>query len=154
MSLKPETHVRLNARLKAQLMTQAAQAAKTAYAPYSRFKVGAALLTGDGTIYLGCNVENASFGLTVCAERVAVFAAVAARGARAVDARALAVTNIAGKTASPCGACRQVLQELAPDAVVLYRGDSGVVESSVTKLLPSAFRMAPPTERQAPDMVS
>lgn len=145
MSPEPETKARLSGTLKSQLMSQAAQAAKTAYAPYSRFKVGAALLTGDGTIYLGCNVENASFGLTICAERVALFAAVAARGVDQVDARALAVTNIDEKDASPCGACRQVLLELAPDAVVLFRDDGGLVETPVTELLPSAFRIAPST---------
>ncbi len=108
-----------------------------AFAEYSRFAVGAALLAADGRVYAGCNVENASYGLTICAERAAVFAAVAA-GQRQFEL--LAVASAGG--AAPCGACRQVLFEFAPELpIVLVDAErpSTVVAANLRELLPGAF---------------
>jgi cytidine deaminase len=112
-----------------------------AHAPYSRFRVGAAVRDERGRIHTGCNVENASYGLTVCAERNAVAAAVAA-GARAV--REVAVITPTRPPGTPCGACRQVLAELAgDDARVLLAGPRGAAdETTLGALLPRAFRLA------------
>lgn len=119
------------------LMGEAARARRRAYAPYSHFPVGAALLTRDGTVVHGCNVENASYGLTVCAERNAVFQAVA-RGLG--DFVAIAVTAREGKGAPPCGSCRQVLHEFAPHMRVFWRDRRGrIAEETVGGLLPHAF---------------
>jgi cytidine deaminase len=119
-------------------LVQAASAAREcAYAPYSRFAVGAALLDAQGDIHIGCNVENASYGLTICAERSAFFAAVT-RGRR--QFLALALVADAAPPAMPCGACRQVLRELAPKlpiAAVNLTGER--IETSLDRLLPSSF---------------
>lgn len=120
----------------AERLLAAARAARDrAYAPYSRFPVGAAVLAG-GSVFSGCNVENASFGLTICAERVAVFAAVAA-GHRRVEAVAVA-GDPAGATA-PCGACRQVLHEFGPDMTVILNRAGQPVTLPLSSLLPLAF---------------
>lgn len=118
------------------LLQAAVAAAGQAYAPYSRFAVGAALLTTSGEIFCGCNVENASYGLTICAERVAVFRAVA-EGARHFQALALSVPG----AGSPCGACRQVLHEFAPDLEILLGDEKGRLHHklSLPELLPAAF---------------
>lgn len=114
----------------------AAEAARArAYAPYSHFSVGAAVLA-DGAIYAGCNIENASYGLTVCAERVAVFSAVAA-GVRAVDA--VAIASSANTLTAPCGACRQVLHEFGPAMSVIMHGGGETVTRSLAELLPLSF---------------
>ncbi len=119
------------------LLAEAMTARDRAYAPYSGFRVGAAVETDDGSLIAGCNVESASFGLTVCAERVAVFAAVA-RGYRSV--RRLAVVTDTPTPTPPCGACRQVLFEFAADAEVLMANTAGlVISSTVRELLPRAF---------------
>jgi cytidine deaminase len=107
-----------------------------AYAPYSRFRVGCALEADDGRVFVGCNVENASYGLTICAERAAVCAAVAA-GARRLR-RAVVVTD-ANPPAAPCGACRQVLSEFGRDLLVEGIGPAGAVRWTMAELLPSAF---------------
>ncbi len=108
-----------------------------AHAPYSRFAVGAALLAEDGRVFAGCNVENASFGLTLCAERAALVAAVAA-GARRFSA--VAIVTPAEGPISPCGACRQVLAEFAPDLWVVSRGRGGAVARwRLFELLPAAM---------------
>jgi cytidine deaminase len=123
-----------------ELVAAARAARKLAYAPYSNFQVGAALLTEDGTVVTGANVENASYGLSICAERVAVFAAVAA-GHRRFTAIAVAVNG--AEPGSPCGACRQVLNEFpaGPDLQVVCAGDQGdqVEITTLGALLPGAF---------------
>ncbi|MEM7144612.1 MAG: cytidine deaminase [Verrucomicrobiota bacterium] len=119
-----------------QLLAAAARARQNAYAPYSNFKVGAALLTETGEIFTGCNVENASYGLSMCAERTAVFKAVA-EGQRSFKAIAISLTS----DGSPCGACRQVLHEFAPNLLILIGDDSGQLTSQTTldALLPNPF---------------
>jgi cytidine deaminase len=120
-----------------QLVAAAREVRANAYAPASKFLVGAALLTDDGRVFVGCNVENASYGLTICAERAAVCAAVAA-GARRVVAVAV-VTGLADP-ARPCGACRQVLSEFGPDMQVVLAGTGeSELTTTLAKLLPDAF---------------
>lgn len=128
---------------KSKLIQAAARARQRAVAPYSKFKVGAALLTKSGSIVSGANVESASYGLTCCAERVALFSALTSGRKHFV---AVAVVARATGGASPCGACRQLLAEYAPEAMV-YMADSAALkqirESSVQELLPSAFVIVP-----------
>ena len=118
------------------LVESARAVQQRAYAPYSRFRVGCALEADDGRVFVGCNVENASYGLTICAERAAVCAAVAA-GARRLR-RAVVVTD-ANPPAAPCGACRQVLSEFGRDLLVEGIGPAGAVRWTMAELLPSAF---------------
>jgi cytidine deaminase len=122
------------------LIKAAQAAAKNAYAPYSQFRVGAALLTAKGEIFAGCNVENASYGMTNCAERTAVFAAVAHSGPK-LDIRAVAVLNANDLPCAPCGACRQVIHEFGPEAIILFPTAQGWTESHITELLPEGFRL-------------
>lgn len=121
----------------AQLIAEARKARIQAYAPYSNFAVGAAILTKNGEVFVGCNVENASFGLTICAERVAATTAVAA-GQRDFVRMALSLPE----SGSPCGACRQFLSEFCDDMEILIddsdREDS-VRETTLAKLLPDQF---------------
>lgn len=129
MNLTPEIRQRLE--------QVARSAAGASYSPYSRFPVGAAVLMASGTVFTGCNVENASFGLCNCAERTAVFTAVAAGERKLV---AVAVYTPTPRPTTPCGACRQVLNEFGPRAVVLSTCDSELrVETTVDQLLPVAF---------------
>jgi cytidine deaminase len=128
--------------IRQKLFRQARAAMKHAYAPYSHFHVGAAILLGDGRVFTGCNVENASYGLTICAERSAVFAAVAA-SARKPEIVAVAVVNQRGVPCSPCGACRQVLAEFGPRATVWYLGAKGVVQRTMQELLVDGFTLCP-----------
>jgi cytidine deaminase len=122
----------------------AEEAAHHAYVPYSRYAVGAALLFEEGAVVTGCNVENLSYGLSICAERTAVFRAIAERGA-ASKIVAIAVTNLAGQASAPCGACRQVLHEFAAgDALVTYRTLEGWATRPFRELLPDAFVFEPP----------
>ncbi|MDD2762598.1 MAG: cytidine deaminase [Opitutaceae bacterium] len=119
------------------LAAAARRVAQAAYAPYSKFRVGAAVLAGSGRIYTGCNVENASYGLSICAERAAVFKAVAA-GERTIAA--LAVRTPTRKPTPPCGACRQVLHEFGPAMTVICACRSrGRIETTLDRLLPAAF---------------
>ena len=119
------------------LMRAAESARRNSYAPYSRFPVGAAILLRDGRIVTGCNVENASYGLAVCAERNAVFKAVSA-GER--DFVAIAVTAREGRGAPPCGSCRQVLHEFAPEILVYWRDARGrIVRRKLGVLLALPF---------------
>jgi len=118
------------------LLSAARDARQYAYAPYSRFTVGAALDTGDGQVFLGCNVENASYGLTMCAERVAIGTAITA-GYR--NFTTIAVAGPDGVVTSPCGACRQVLAEFNRDMTVVYTTPDGPVTTTVAELLPHSF---------------
>lgn len=122
------------------LLEAAAAAQQHAYAPYSKFFVGAAVLTESGNLYTGCNVENASYGLTNCAERTAIFKAVADEGP-GVKIRAIAVTNAQNVPCSPCGACRQVIYEFGPGATVVYQGTKGYVSMAAKDLLPAGFTL-------------
>lgn len=120
-------------------MIQAAVAARAnAYAPYSHYPVGAAVLTGSGRIFGGCNIENASYGLTICAERVALSAAIAA-GER--DLRALAIAGGEGQPAMPCGACRQFIAEWAEQSlpIAIVSGQGERVDLTLGDLLPRPF---------------
>jgi len=118
-----------------ELVALAARAREAAYAPYSKYKVGAALLAKSGKIYTGCNVENAVYSLTICAERTAVFKAVS-EGEQAFEAIAVVTSN--GGT--PCGSCRQVLAEFGLDTRVLIATPEEIVsEETVGTLLPGAF---------------
>ena len=122
------------------LLRAATEAMQHAYAPYSKFRVGAAILTGSGKVFLGCNVENASYGMTNCAERTAIFCAVADLGPE-MEIRAVAVTNDRGVPCSPCGACRQVIYEFGPEAIVFFQGKKGWKQSAIAELLPEGFRL-------------
>lgn len=123
---------------KEKLLAAARAATANAYAPYSNFFVGAAVLLDSGEVFTGCNVENASYGLTICAERNAIFAAVAAKGRIAI--RAVAAVNSVSTACSPCGACRQVIAEFSrPETPVYYQGQNGVVETTMAELLPDSF---------------
>lgn len=119
-----------------ELKRHAREAAAHAYAPYSRFAVGAAVLADTGEMYRGANVENASYGLSICAERNAVFQAVA-HGARRVEALAVYTPTTAATT--PCGACRQVLLEFGADALVICSTDRDERRFKLSDLLPAAF---------------
>jgi cytidine deaminase len=123
--------------LDVELLAAARAAAANAHAPYSRFAVGAALRAADGSVHLGVNVENASYGLTSCAERNAVFAAVAA-GHREFAAIAI---HADAASAPPCGAGRQVLAEFAPELRVIRLRDGAAVASSLAELLPERFAL-------------
>lgn len=114
----------------------AATARNSAYAPYSKFQVGAALLAENGEVFNGCNVENASYGLTICAERTAVFKAVSA-GHTSFTAIAISVPG----SGSPCGACRQVLNEFNPAMMIYLADEKGRItrETTLQQLLPDAF---------------
>ncbi len=124
--------------LKARLVKAALDARNLAYVPYSEYRVGAALLTKGGKIYSGCNIENASFGLTNCAERTAIFKAVS-EGER--EFAGLAVAVFGNKAASPCGACRQVLREFFSDSVeiILVNEEGKGTVTTIAQLLPGAF---------------
>jgi len=119
-----------------ELLQLASQARNYAYAPYSKFQVGAALLTKNNRVFTGCNVENASYGLTNCAERSAVFNAIS-NGIQTFSAIAIAAPN----GGAPCGACRQVLNEFSPN-LKIYLGDENgrlLREVQLSELLPDAF---------------
>ena len=119
------------------LLVAARDARDKAFAPFSRFKVGAAILSRDGRIWTGCNIENASFGLTLCAERVAIFKAIS-EGARDFDQ--VAIVTAASTLTPPCGACRQVLWEFAPGAEVILANVRGKRQRmKLSTLLPKPF---------------
>ena len=126
----------LTNEMRTRLVQEAISARQWAYAPYSNYPVGAALLTASGRVYDGVNVENAAYPTTMCAERVAVFKAVS-EGEREFTAMAVVTAN----GGSPCGSCRQVLAEFGLDTVVLIADVNGVIsrETSVRELLPGAF---------------
>jgi cytidine deaminase len=125
---------------RALLLAKAREARSRAYAPYSNFRVGAAVLTEKGNIFSGVNVENASYGLTVCAERSAIFNAVSQEGPE-MRIKALAVLCEQPGPSPPCGACRQVISEFGPDAIIIFQGRDGLEEVSISQLLPAAFSL-------------
>jgi cytidine deaminase len=129
----------------ADLRHRAQTAAHHAYAPYSHFRVGAALLLADGSIVTGCNVENTSYRLTVCAEQCAIASAVALHGP-GIRIRALAIANLNATASQPCGACRQTILEFsAPDTLLLYPGESDATsQATIAQLLPAAFLLPHP----------
>lgn len=119
------------------LITEAEKARKRAYAPYSKFKVGAAVLSADGKIFTGCNIENASFGLALCAERVAIFKAISEGSTKF---KAIAIIGDTDKPCSPCGACRQVISEFGEDIPLIMANLKGDVKiKKIKELLPEAF---------------
>ncbi len=119
------------------IIRSAIAARKKAYAPYSKFKVGAAIETKDGRIYTGCNVENASYGLSICAERVAVTKAVS-EGAK----RFKRIVIVTKNATTPCGACRQFLMEFNPDLEIIFADPKGRSnKTTLSKLLPRAFNL-------------
>ena len=122
------------------LLRSARKVMKNAYAPFSHFRVGAAILTAKGQVFVGCNVENSSYGMTNCAERTAIFSAIAKDGPD-LEIRAVAVVNDHGVPCSPCGACRQVIYEFGPHAVIFYQAEKGPKQSLITDLLPEGFRL-------------
>jgi cytidine deaminase len=134
------TRKTLSADLRAKLLRSAQRVMKNAHAPYSKFRVGAAILLSNGRVFSGCNVENASYGMTNCAERTAIFSAVAQLGPK-IEIRAVSVVNDHGVPCSPCGACRQVIYEFGPDAMIFFQGAKGPQQAHITELLPEGFRL-------------
>ncbi len=129
--------MKLPAPLCRKLEKAARTAAKASYSPYSKFRVGAAILTGSGKVYTGANIENASYGLCNCAERTTIFTAAAA-GERTV--KAVAVYTPTRTATTPCGACRQVINEFGPTALILSVCDQpDRIETTLDRLLPAAF---------------
>lgn len=127
-----------------ELITAAQQAREQAYVPYSHFAVGAALLTKSGEVFTGCNVENAAYGLTTCAERTAISKAVS-EGHRAYTT--IAIVCGSGEYCSPCGSCRQIIAEFGADIRVLMANNRGEYsEKSINDLLPGHFTLEPPTQ--------
>lgn len=121
-----------------ELIDKAKEARANAYAPYSKFLVGSALITENGKIFTGCNIENVSLGLSICAERVAIFKAVA-EGIK--DIRAIAVIGDTEEPCTPCGACRQVMMEFAPDMkVVMANLHNKIKIKKARDLLPDSFK--------------
>src|SRR5438874_11007785 len=130
----------VSSKQREQLLRAARRVTKNAYAPYSNFRVAAAILTSKGETFSGCNVENASYGMTNCAERTAIFSAIASDGPK-LDIRAVAVVNDRGVPCSPCGACRQVIYEFGPEAIIFFPGAKGWKQAHITELLPEGFRL-------------
>ncbi|AZV56734.1 cytidine deaminase [Clostridium sp. AWRP] len=120
------------------LVSKAFEGRKNAYAPYSNFKVGAAVLAEDGKVYTGCNIENASYGATNCAERTAIFKAIS-EGNRAI--KAIAIVGVENDYTYPCGVCRQVIAEFASKdtEIILGKGEGEYIVKTLDELLPGAF---------------
>ncbi|HOJ88472.1 MAG TPA: cytidine deaminase [Pseudothermotoga sp.] len=121
-----------------ELIRIAKESMNKAYAPYSEFRVGAVVVTKNGKIFTGCNIENSSYGLTICAERVAIFSAIAA-GETQIEKLVVVADTI--EPVSPCGACRQVMSEFGDFEVILANLQGKVTTTKVSDLLPHAFRM-------------
>ena len=124
-----------------QLIEVATQAINSAYAPYSQFRVGAAVLTVTGKIFSGCNIENASYGLSMCAERNAIANAIIGNESDTMKLKAIAVANSQSVSCSPCGACRQVIWEFGQDARVIFLGSQGWHNLTIKELLPEGFSL-------------
>jgi cytidine deaminase len=125
-----------------ELRKLASTAAERSYSPYSKFRVGAALMLDDGSIYTGCNIENASYRLTICAENTAIANAISNAGPK-IHVRAIAVANLNNSASMPCGACRQILLEFGgPDTWIFGPGENGPVEVSLKDLLPYGFHLS------------
>jgi len=120
------------------LVSKAFEGKKNAYAPYSNFKVGAAVLAEDGKVYIGCNIENASYGATNCAERTAIFKAVS-EGNKAI--KAIAIVGVENNYTYPCGVCRQVIAEFAlkDTKIILGKNEDEYLVKTLDELLPGAF---------------
>ena len=120
------------------LVEKAIEARSTAYVPYSKFQVGAAIITSNDNVFLGCNIENASYGLTNCAERTAIFKAVSEGD---TEIKAIAVVADTEGPVSPCGACRQVIAEFATDETKIYLANlnGNVKETTISEILPGYF---------------
>jgi cytidine deaminase len=131
---------KVSAAMRERLFRSASKVMKNAYAPFSKFRVGAAILTSKGQIFEGCNVENSSYGMTNCAERTAIFSAIAKHGPK-LEILAVAVATDHDGPCSPCGACRQVIYEFGPQAIIFYQGKDGPKRSLITDLLPEGFRL-------------
>ena len=129
---------KLDTKILDELKEQAKEASKNSYSPYSKFPVGAAILTESGKIYSGCNVENASYGLSNCAERTAIFKA-ASEGQRSL--LAIAIYTPTQTTTAPCGACRQVIYEFGPECTVINICDNpkNSITATMDQILPRAF---------------
>ena len=120
-----------------ELVKMAEEAMENAYSPYSKFKVGAALVADDGSVYTGCNIENSSFGATICAERTAIVKAVS-EGKRKFEK--IAIVSSSGDTTYPCGICRQVMSEFMIDADVVFKDkDGNIIVEKVKDLIPKSF---------------
>lgn len=115
------------------------QAKESAYSPYSNFKVGAATLTKTGSVFLGCNVENASYGLTICAERSSICSAISS-GIKPGDIEAIAIAS-SGSNFSPCGACRQFIIEFGKEITVIYHFNGRLVADKICDLFPASFEV-------------
>ena len=133
------TAITISPAHRAELLHAARQIAQHSYAPYSGFRVGAALLLEGGVIVAAANVENASYGLSICAERAAIFSAIAQHGPK-VRISAVAITNLNNAPSPPCGGCRQVLSEfMPPDGLVLFPFDGTVETHTLVELFPLGF---------------
>jgi cytidine deaminase len=135
------TQVKLTTAEQKQLIEVATQGMQKAYAPYSQFKVGAAVLTSTGEIFPGCNIENASYGLSICAERNAIANAIIGSEEDTMTIKAIAVANSQNVSCSPCGACRQVIWEFGKNTQVIFRSSQGWQTSSIKDLLPVGFSL-------------
>lgn len=130
----------MTSALQEKLIALAKEGQKNAYTPYSKFAVGVAILTEDGDLFTGCNVENISYGLTICGERTAIFKMISEKGPRALI-KVIAITTKADIPCAPCGACRQVILEFStPETLVIYKGPEGYITTPISHLLPDAFK--------------
>jgi len=133
----------IDSEMEQRLLASATDALINAYAPYSQFRVGSCVLTEAGRVYSGANVENQSYGLTICAERAAICTAVAAEGPR-MSLVAIAVVTDPRQACSPCGACRQVIAEFGRGSLVIYHGPDGWIRTPIADLLPDTFGLSLP----------
>ena len=132
--------------LQDKLISLAKEAQKKAYVPYSNFHVGAAILSDDGDIFTGCNIENVCYALSLCGERTAIFKMMSEKGPHA-KIKAIAVSTETDMHAPSCGSCRQVIQEFStPETIVIYKSSDGYKAVPIAELLPDAFTKFTPTQ--------